>query len=117
MSIHCPYCGVRPIEEFSMRGDATTMRPGTSDPANMDMKLEAEWHDYVYLRYNPKGKFEEYWHHAGGCRVWLVVTRNTITHEIYSVVTASEHSISKQRAHAVDLQMAKDVPTKEGPSS
>ena len=31
--------------------------------------------DYVYLRDNPRGPLREYWHHAGGCRRWLVVTR------------------------------------------
>ena len=25
----------------------------------------------------------EYWHHGGGCRAWLVVDRDTLTHEIY----------------------------------
>ena len=92
MSIKCPYCGIRPIEEFAMQGDAGKMRPASGDPAEMDATLTAEWHDYVYLRDNPKGRIEEYWHHAGGCRSWLVVTRDTVTHEVTSVVTASEHA-------------------------
>ena len=71
MPIDCPYCGNRPIEEFSMLGDATKQRPTWGDPAEMDDRLAAQWHDYVYLRDNPKGWIEEYWHHAGGCRSWL----------------------------------------------
>ncbi|ESZ25689.1 sarcosine oxidase subunit delta [Mesorhizobium sp. L2C066B000] len=40
------------------------------------------WIDYVYLRDNPRGAYEEYWHHTSGCRRWLVVSRDTATHEI-----------------------------------
>ena len=28
--------------------------------------------------------YDEYWHHAAGCRRWLVVTRDTVTHEVYA---------------------------------
>jgi len=34
------------------------------------------------LRDNPSGLHQEYWYHGGGCRSWLVVTRNTRTHDI-----------------------------------
>jgi sarcosine oxidase subunit delta len=30
----------------------------------------------------------EYWHHGGGCRSWLVVERDTATHEIFSAMSA-----------------------------
>ena len=40
------------------------------------------WFDYVYLRENPRGGYEEYWHHTAGCRRWLVVCRDTVTHEV-----------------------------------
>ena len=75
-----------------MLGDAGKRRPATGNPDEMDATLIAEWHDYVYLRDNPKGRIEEYWHHAGGCRIWLVVTRDTATHDVTSVVTASDHA-------------------------
>jgi sarcosine oxidase subunit delta len=32
----------------------------------------------------------EYWHHSGGCRSWLVVERNTLTHEIFGSQTARD---------------------------
>jgi sarcosine oxidase subunit delta len=51
-----------------------------------------QWFDYVYLRDNPRGLFEEYVHHSGGCRAWLVVTRNTETHEVKAVTTARDHA-------------------------
>jgi methylglutamate dehydrogenase subunit B len=85
MLIKCPHCGTRPVDEFTFMGDAGPRRPASTDPATM-----AQWFDYVYLRDNPQGRFEEYAHHAGGCRSWLVVTRDTQTHEVFGVVTARD---------------------------
>ncbi len=81
MRIHCPHCGLRSIEEFTCLGDATIARP---DPSGGE---EAFYH-YVYVRENPKGRHREYWHHGGGCRSWLIVERDTATHEISSVEAA-----------------------------
>ena len=39
----------------------------------------------AYLRENLSGLHQELWFHAGGCRSWLIVTRNTRTHEISDV--------------------------------
>ena len=44
--------------------------------------------DYVYLRKNPRGLSVEYVHHSGGCRAWLVVTRNTDTHQVHCAAAA-----------------------------
>ena len=88
MLIKCPHCGIRPIEEFTFLGDAGPQRPNSNDPAAMD-----RWFDYVYLRDNPKGRFDEYVHHSGGCRAWLVVTRDTQSHEIFATVTARDWAI------------------------
>jgi sarcosine oxidase subunit delta len=85
MLIPCPHCGKRPVEEFTFLGDARPVRPTSNDPATMD-----QWFDYVYLRDNPRGHFDEYVHHSGGCRSWLVVTRNTETHEVFGAVTARD---------------------------
>ena len=63
MLIKCPYCGMRPSEEFTYLGDAAVVRPTSNDPESMN-----RWFDYVYLRDNPKGRMHEYWHHGGGCR-------------------------------------------------
>ncbi len=46
------------------------------------------FHDYVYLRENPSGLHQELWFHGSGCRSWLIVTRNTRTHEISDVTFA-----------------------------
>ena len=80
MRITCPVCGERPLEEFSYKGDATVKRPASHDPADPDV-----WHDYVYLRDNPRGRHKEHWRHVGGCGAWLTVDRDTLTHEIFSV--------------------------------
>ncbi|MBG1232305.1 sarcosine oxidase subunit delta [Aestuariivirga litoralis] len=86
MLITCPHCGTRPVEEFTFLGDAKPVRPTSNDPASMD-----QWFDYVYLRDNPRGAFEEYVHHSGGCRSWLVVSRDTVTHGIKSTVMAGAY--------------------------
>ncbi len=82
LRIKCPWCGLRNEDEFSYGGDATVTRP--ADDASPD-----DWYDYVYTRDNPAGRHTEYWHHAGGCRAWLKVERDTVSHEIFSVVQAS----------------------------
>ena len=81
--ISCPHCGTRPTEEFTIRGDATVVRPA---PAASD----DDWYRYVYVRDNPKGRIAEYWHHTAGCRRWLVVERdNASSHEVYAVTDAA----------------------------
>jgi len=78
MLIKCPYCGERPSEEFTCRGDAKVTRP--TEPGD---GISDDWYDYVFLRDNPKGRFSELWHHSGGCRSWLIVDRDTQSHEIH----------------------------------
>jgi sarcosine oxidase subunit delta len=80
--ISCPHCGSRPKEEFTVRGSADISRPAPE--AGME-----EWMDYVYLRANQIGVFKEYWHHSAGCRRWLIVERNNMTHDVTSVMDAA----------------------------
>ena len=84
LRIDCPWCGPRNEDEFSYGGDATVARP--ADDASRD-----DWYDYVYTRDNPAGRHREYWHHVGGCRAWILVERDTLTHEIYGCEPASPH--------------------------
>lgn len=83
MRIPCPCCGWRDAREFVVQGDATPERP---DPDAPD--AETAFADYVYLRDNPAGLHYELWYHAHGCRAWLDVTRNTLTHEVVAAVRA-----------------------------
>lgn len=79
--IPCPHCGLRPKEEFAIKG-AALPRPEPDADAGI-------WFDHVYLRDNPRGPYEEYWHHTSGCRRWLVVARDTATHEIHAAHDAA----------------------------
>ena len=83
--IDCPWCGERSHDEFTYLGDATVTRP--ADP---ETETEEAWMDYVYIRDNPRGDHWEYWQHVAGCRAWIKVQRNTLTHEIGQVVTAND---------------------------
>lgn len=85
MLIPHPLLGLRDAQEFTYLGDARLMqRP---DPTAEN--AEDAFYDYVYLRDNPAGVHRELWFHEQGDRSWLVVTRNTVTHEILSAELAS----------------------------
>ncbi|MCS0494392.1 sarcosine oxidase subunit delta [Ancylobacter sp. MQZ15Z-1] len=77
MRIPCPYCGARDSAEFAYLGDATPTRPDPEAPDAQDA-----FHDYVYLRDNPAGAHAEWWYHAAGCRRWVKVERDTLTHVV-----------------------------------
>ncbi|HRD75475.1 MAG TPA: sarcosine oxidase subunit delta [Hyphomicrobiaceae bacterium] len=81
--IRCPHCGVRDEYEFRYRGDASVTRPAADAGRNA-------FYDHVYVRKDPKGWHIEWWHHVGGCRQWVKVVRNTLTHEIARTGTAGE---------------------------
>lgn len=94
MIINHPLLGPRDSAEFVYMGDASLIeRPDwESDTAASD------FHDYAYLRANPAGWHRELWFHEGGDRSWLVVTRNTVTHEISNVEMARDVARSKGRS-------------------
>lgn len=76
--IPCPFCGLRDHAEFTYGGDGSITYPALDAPAS-------DWHDAVFLRENIRGRQTETWHHANGCRMWLLVERDTMTHEIHTV--------------------------------
>ena len=83
MLIPCPFCGPREHSEFAYGGDATLRRPRQAEPA-----WGPDWQAYVYQRANPRGPHQEYWQHVAGCRQWLVVSRDTLTHAVLESVLA-----------------------------
>jgi heterotetrameric sarcosine oxidase delta subunit len=87
MLIPCPFCGPREHSEFAYGGDATIRRPREPEPA-----WGPAWQAYVYERANPRGPHQEYWQHILGCRQWLVVTRDTATHEVLGSTLAAASS-------------------------
>lgn len=82
MRLPCPYCGERSNDEFTVLGDADVLlnRP-------TDMSLPA-FDSYVHVRSNPAGPHRELWYHQGGCRQWLVITRDTRSHAVLGVELA-----------------------------
>jgi len=86
MIIDHPLLGPCDSAEFTYLGDANLLeRP---DP-NADTAAQ-DFVEYAYMRYNPSGWHRELWFHESGDRSWLVVTRNTITHEISNVELARD---------------------------
>jgi len=90
MRIKCPHCGLRAVEEFTAKGDASALRPAP------EAGHEAHFRQ-VFMRQNRRGRHAELWQHDGGCRAWLVVERDTLSHEIYSVVSASDYVVKKRQ--------------------
>lgn len=86
LRINCPVCGTRDETEFTYGGDASVVRPA------MDEKEAGPWLDYVFIRDNPRGLHKEYWHHVSGCRQWLVVERDTLSHAVGECHLAREVS-------------------------
>lgn len=84
MRINCPLCGERDRREFYYRGHGSGLNRPEPDAG------EAAWDDFVHLRENPAGVTQDLWYHASGCTAWILVTRNTLTHEILDTVLASE---------------------------
>ena len=83
LTIPCPFCGPRDETEFAYGGDATRAFPA------LDADAET-WAEHVFLRGNPRGPHREHWHHVQGCRQWLVVERDTLTHRVGAARLARE---------------------------
>ena len=78
MRIPCPICGERDLREFYYVGDAKIVNRPSPD-ASEDL-----WNDYLHNRENPAGVTKDLWYHESGCNSWLIVIRNTVTHEVVS---------------------------------
>lgn len=79
--IDCPHCGPRDALEFSYGEDASAQAPA------LDAGSE-QWFEFIYQRTNPRGNHWEYWQHIAGCRRWLRVQRDTVSHVVNSVEDA-----------------------------
>jgi heterotetrameric sarcosine oxidase delta subunit len=75
--IDCPHCGPRAQIEFTYERTVDSM----VDPA----APAAEAMRTLFSRANPMGLDEEVWRHTFGCRAWMVLTRNRVTHLIEAV--------------------------------
>ena len=86
MIIDHPLLGPRDASEFIYLGDASLMNRPNWD----GKKSEDNFYKYQYLRENVAGMHKELWFHQQGDRSWLVISRNTVTHEIFKVELATE---------------------------
>jgi len=76
MRIPCPLCGSRDRREFYYYGSEDYLNRPT------DQGSIEELDNHLFLRDNPAGITRDLWYHETGCSAWLIVTRNTITHEV-----------------------------------
>jgi len=94
MLIPHPLLGLRDAQEFTYLGDASLLDrpdPGAATAAE-------DFHAYAYLRDNPAGQHQELWFHEQGDRSWLVVTRDTTTHEILNAELARDVVLARRAA-------------------
>ncbi len=86
MRITCPLCGPRDRREFYYYGsDDYLTLPQNGDVDAIDAHL--------HLRDNLAGEVRDLWYHETGCAAWLLVTRNTVTHEVSNVVRVAEGGV------------------------
>ena len=94
MIINHPLLGPRDAQEFTYLGDAALI----NRPDWQAEDAAEQFYAYQYLRDNPPGAHRELWFHEGGDRSWLVVTRNTVTHEISNVELARDVARTQGRS-------------------
>ena len=94
MIINHPLLGPRDSAEFVYLGDAALIDRPDPEAENRDQAF----YEYAYLRTNPAGSHRELWFHEGGDRSWLVITRDTTTHEITKVELARDVARSRGRS-------------------
>ena len=93
MIINHPLLGPRDSSEFVYLGDANLInRPDWQEDNAVQNFVE-----YGYLRDNIAGMHRELWFHEYGDRSWLVVTRDTLSHEIKEVRLASDVATEEGR--------------------
>jgi heterotetrameric sarcosine oxidase delta subunit len=74
--LECPNCGPRDVNEFKFQGEVTRRPRGKPTLAELT--------EYVYLRENVAGVQREWWYHRGGCAIWFVAERDTVTNRVVS---------------------------------
>lgn len=83
MRVTCPHCGERDRREFTYQGDALALFRPEPDAG------PAVWDDYLHNRGNQPGRVRDLWYHDP-CGTWVVVERDTETHEVFGSEAAAE---------------------------
>ncbi|MDF1668718.1 MAG: sarcosine oxidase subunit delta [Roseovarius sp.] len=94
----CPCCDVTGEEtEFVAGGEAHLKRfgPGSTDD---------DFHDYLFMKENPKGVHLERWRHANGCGKWFLAARDTMTMEVYGTYSAQTYEPPKAIKDAISTK-------------
>ena len=87
MRIPCPLCGPRDRREFYYYGASDFLhRPAPEAPPEA-------WDNHLHLRDNPAGLTKDLWYHETGCGSWLLITRNTVTHEMQSAELVADRKL------------------------
>ena len=94
MMIDHPLLGPRHISEFVYLGDASLIDRPDGDLSD----AEDRFAEHVYVRDNPVGEHQELWFHEHGDHSWLVVTRDTRTHEVTGVELAVDVARARGRS-------------------
>ncbi len=94
MIINHPLLGPRDSQEFTYLGDANLI----NRPDWQGENAAEAFYEYLYLRDNPAGLHRELWYHEQGDRSWLVITRDTRTHEITNVELARDVARAQGRS-------------------
>lgn len=77
MQIDCPRCGPRAQGEFVYERTVDSV-------VTLNVTVE-EAMSALFTRANPRGVDDEIWRHTFGCRAWMILTRNRVTHVIEAV--------------------------------
>lgn len=93
MIINHPLLGPRDFSEFVYLGDVRLIER----PDWLQDDAGEQFYSYLHERDNPAGRHRELWYHEHGDRSWLVVTRDTVTHEIESVELARDVAVKLGR--------------------
>jgi sarcosine oxidase subunit delta len=84
---NCPFCGQRPETEF------TYIRAMESIPRDIVADAAQEL-ERIYYRTNSRGPSSELWQHSSGCRSWLAINRDTVTHAVLEIAPIGPHAIA-----------------------
>ena len=77
--IPCPHCGDRAQSEFDYVRTLDSF-------VTLDMAPETAMKT-LFERTNPRGEDDELWRHSQGCRQFVTLRRNRVTHEILLVTS------------------------------
>ena len=75
--IPCPFCGPRDESEFAYCGPKFARRPEDAGAIESE-----EWVENLTVPPNPVGPVLEHWRHVRGCGAWVLIERDTMTHDM-----------------------------------